>query len=463
MALKPLSALSQARQIVADVTQIGTEHSVNQDAAWTMVESAEGRLVACAAVFDGHGIMGEVASAEAAADLSNKIRGAASRSEWFDDPEAELVRLMKSLHDAVLQAHAPERLNVPYVHEHGRYELRYELSDDRNSFVVRGGGGGEFCEPIDFGCTATVGILVHDGQKQRVVCGNLGDSPAVLYGKTADGDRFSTELSELHAASEKAEQQRVLEVLGDSDTLSVNFDRKYLNCVAGPLQGHSIEPTRGLGHPVWGELGFSHEPHIRLLDVAQEGLAVLVVMSDGISDVLNNHEIEHAVLEVVQADEGSSDSDPASRVASRLVEQAVAAVDGGCHDDATAAVILLHVASSALRSVAQPAAAHSERLSGESQREPASGVPSSTAPAPAAAVSEDVPASQTSKPASPASQRPSRSQGPQARSSSSRLQKAPAAQSRANKPRGSSPQPQKAQPQRPRSRARAPSPLAGVK
>ena len=444
--------------IVANVTQLGTDHALNQDAAWSAVDHAKGRLVACAAVFDGHGVMGEVASAAACAALSTLMRCAASRTEWFEQPENELARLLASLHDAVLQAHAPNKLPVPYAHEHGRYELSYELAEDLTSFVVHGGGGGEFFEPIDFGCTATVGVLLLDGQRRRVVCGNLGDSPAVLCGTTPGGDPYSTELSVLHAASEKPEQQRISMLHWNVDASPVSFDKKYLNCLAGPLEGQSLEPTRGLGHPFWAPLGFSQEPHIRLLDVEQQGLSVLVVMSDGVSDVLSALEIEQVVLEELNAvGGGGENAGPAAenagaqpveqfsarRVASRLVERAVAAVDGGFHDDATAAVILAHAASTALSSAAPPAAA-SSTAEAEANEEDATAAFGRASIAPVVAAVSASPAAAAPRP-------PSRKASP--------------ARSARGKPRASSPQPQKAHSQRPRRArtARAASPHAAQK
>eukprot|EP00966_Prymnesium_polylepis_P042185 979861-Prymnesium_polylepis.1 len=250
---------------------------------------------------------------------------------------------MSDLHGAVLRAHEPDRLPLPYRHETGRYELSYELSDDRSSFVVRGGGGGDFLEPIDFGCTATVALLACDGgAAAHVIVGNLGDSPAVLARETDEAELICTELSERHAASEKAEQERVQALLGDSSVAQIS--RSVLRCVSGPLEGHALEPTRGLGHPVFSRAtngGFSQQPHIRLMDVREcvhDDACALIVMTDGVSDLLGRQ----ALLQVLVDDAAEGAGPPsAQHTARQLVERAVAAVDGGAHDDAAAAVVLV--------------------------------------------------------------------------------------------------------------------------
>ncbi|KAL1519975.1 hypothetical protein AB1Y20_023459 [Prymnesium parvum] len=288
--------------LVASLSRRGIEHTVNQDTALAAVDTSGGRQVAYAAVFDGHGVMGEVAACVARETLGRLMVHAASKDEWFRAPDETIRHLISDLHDAVIRSHQPEEMALPYKHRVRHYELTYDLSEDGRSFLVRGGDGGEFYEPIDFGCTACIAVLLVDGTSQRVVCANLGDSPALLCRETRDGLYDATELSRRHAASEESEQLRLREFLGDSTAASVTSGT--LRGMQGPLEGHALEPTRGLGHPVFSEFGFSQEPHVLSMNVdGADGVHALVVVTDGVSDALTNQEILQCVLSSAAAED----------------------------------------------------------------------------------------------------------------------------------------------------------------
>ena len=105
------------------------------------------------------------------------------------------------------------------------------------------------------------------------------------------------------------------------------------------MRGHGLQPTRGLGHPVFAEFGVSSAPHVVSLNVDDvdgvdgcNGFAI-VALSDGVTDVLT----EQSILDTV------AQSDSAQQAARQLVEEAASLADvstsGSDRDDASASVM----------------------------------------------------------------------------------------------------------------------------
>jgi len=194
----------------------GTHTSMNQDACFAT--SADG--LACGGVFDGHSEHGELAAAAARSSLEvSSSRAAAWQAA---NPLEEMARTFQDLQAAALRCH--------------------------EGVKCRG--------PNDFGCTAVVGVL--DTKARHIILGNVGDSPAYLCAADSSDDLQLFTLSERHHAASEAEQRRVAEECGPSAA----FRDGYLVAACGPLQGHGLQPTRSLGHPILSKHGVSSEPHL---------------------------------------------------------------------------------------------------------------------------------------------------------------------------------------------------------
>ena len=221
------------------------------------------------------------------------------------------------------------------MHEHGygTHVLTYSLASDGSAYESSSssalGGGRSSAHPVDFGCTAAVAVLVC--QSRMLVAGNAGDS-IVLLCSASDYDLGISSLSMKHAADEDDEARRLESTDGTARILD-----GYLQALRGPLRGHSLQPTRGLGHPLWAAYGISAEPHVSTVSISEPidgrmGFA-LVVLSDGVSDLLSTE----AILETV------AETGCARGAARALVDEAVALANvssgGADRDDATSAVV----------------------------------------------------------------------------------------------------------------------------
>ena len=323
----------------AAFTKVGTHTVINQDTAFARHEILAGTArVAVAAVFDGHGLLGEVASQVAAEALPASV---ASETSWTDQPEDAMRRVMSALQKAVIDAHDPGTLPKTYVHQAGEKSTTYTLSADGRAYVcstssAQGMAAGRSA-PVDFGCTAAVAVLVL--QTRTLVIGNVGDSAVLLCSASQTGDELSVSpMSVTHAASEPAEMRRLAITCAAGG--HARLIDGYLQAIRGQLRGHSLQPTRGLGHPVWASYGISCEPHVASVVVSDsvDGVSdrfafAVVVLSDGITDVLD----ETAILDAV------AQAESAEVAACTLVEDAASLADvttgGSDRDDASAAII----------------------------------------------------------------------------------------------------------------------------
>lgn len=307
----------------------GNHTAVNQDTTHAAQVSPK---LAVAATFDGHGALGEVAAASAKEALVAALESD-NASAWTAEPEECMKRLVHVLNEAVLAEHAAEALPATYVHKVGEQSSTFTLNVADNSFAVSGPGPQRASAPVDFGCTCAIAVLVGEA---KLVVGNLGDSPIFLCSASEVDELHVSRLCMRHAADEAGEQERIG---ASACASSVKVSDGYLQALAGPLRGHALQPTRGLGHPVWSEYGVSSEPHVAVVDVSsapdREGFAgfAVAVLSDGVSDVLS----QRTILELV-AEAGSA---PAA--ARTLVAEAAAmsnvTTGGKDRDDASAAVL----------------------------------------------------------------------------------------------------------------------------
>lgn len=314
-------------------TSAGTHSAVNQDAglAGSCTLGGKGGTISYAAVFDGHSAFGEVAATKAREALAAHIT---SDVPWDEQPDLCMHNLMKALNAAVIEAHRPASLPSKHTHASGGARYLYKLNAAGTAFSVsrEGAKGDTRNVPVDFGCTAAVAVLT---PAHKLVVGNLGDSAVLLCSARGGDDLEVSRLSQTHTAATASEVTRIQESCGDS----VKCDGEYIQSLKGPLAGHCLQPTRGLGHPVWAICGVSSEPHVRSMrvdevdyDPERKGFAV-VVLSDGVTDLIADASILDTVAKSVSA----------AAAARELVEEAAAMADassrGRDRDDATAAIL----------------------------------------------------------------------------------------------------------------------------
>lgn len=173
--------------------------------------AADGTQVELLAVFDGHGLLGEVAAQQAVDTLREeapRLDLAAVRA----DPQARLAELFHTLHAAVLQTH--EEPPPLYKYTSGSTTLTFHLDEER------GGNIGPVYvvpdkdyippRPIDYGCTAVLSLVYPDA----VIVANSGDASAIMCLQNVPGNEhrngFTVDVPCVkHTASEPSEIERV--------------------------------------------------------------------------------------------------------------------------------------------------------------------------------------------------------------------------------------------------------------
>lgn len=173
----------------------------------------DGTAVELLAVFDGHGLLGEVA-AQRAVDVLGRQAAALDLAAVRADPEPALGGLFEAMHRAVLETHASPPAEYEYTS--GSTTLTFRLD-------TSGRGGPALGDmyvvpdmdyipprPIDFGCTAVVALVFPDA----VVVANSGDASAIVCSQNVPGcedrDGFRVEVPCVkHTASEPTEIERV--------------------------------------------------------------------------------------------------------------------------------------------------------------------------------------------------------------------------------------------------------------
>ena len=340
---------------VGAASKCGTHTAVNQDACCGIHFADGERAIGLVAVFDGHGALGEFASEAALCALRTAApTNAAMLDHWMEAPHQAMTELMEVCQRAVIDAH--QRDALPPVYEYavgGAAAVKYTLSETGKEFKVCGASGTRQ-EPVDFGCTAAIAVVLRESttSRPRIVYATAGDSVVMVAASDEDGNVGCHMLGEVHNASVEAERRRLKEHETSEGyrSLVVEADGSaYLQAVEGPLRGRCLQPTRGLGHPVFSLYGFSTEPAVSgphelsgsnlsfLSGYGVEAFAVIVV-SDGVSDVIGPETVlEHVV------DAGPGEPGAATRAAKVIINEAGALADlstgGQDRDDASAAVV----------------------------------------------------------------------------------------------------------------------------
>eukprot|EP00047_Mylnosiga_fluctuans_P014887 m.41844 g.41844 ORF g.41844 m.41844 type:complete len:356 (-) comp5691_c0_seq2:2570-3637(-) len=289
-----LAAMAVAGADVAGGTRRGNRHgSVNQDSfIFQKVASSSGAVLHVLGVFDGHGMLGEVASLMARETLKKLchkgplLDGKSLADSFLAEPMPAMTALFSAMQAQVLSAH--EKPPSKYTYQDGSYVWKLHVDDpehprdyvDENQVHVA----------IDFGCTATVVVVLPTG----IVTGNVGDASAFLVTSRGRKPQVTLDgveaLSVLHRPDNPDEQARIRR---DYPGAAL-FEDGYLCPVSSPvLADYQINITRSLGHKHFREIGVSPEPYVAMhyLPCGKDYVITLVLCSDGLTDEITPQRI----------------------------------------------------------------------------------------------------------------------------------------------------------------------------
>ncbi|EDQ88918.1 uncharacterized protein MONBRDRAFT_25622, partial [Monosiga brevicollis MX1] len=316
-------------------SQHGSRHGkLNQDVPFCASFKQNGHRIAIAAVFDGHGLLGEIAAAMAR-DTMTALQPTFAWDSLLTQPEQGMREIFAQLDAAIVAAHDAPPAQYTYIGQSGSLDFRLEAHAipelDPPSGYVCTSRDGVPPRPIDFGCTAVVAVVVDE---THVVVGNAGDAAAfVLLRDQAgheDRDGYSVEaLSVQHTARSKAEQARVHETHPGAAHFTGDG---YLAPLDPTLAQYELQLTRSLGHRLLKRAGVIADPEVRSQTWPVGEVHGVVACSDGITDELSGLDVLDRVLNAGTALE-------ASEVLCQDAQDYC--MDETCIDDATAVVALL--------------------------------------------------------------------------------------------------------------------------
>jgi len=184
-------------------------------------------------------------------------------------------------------------------------------------------------DSIHSGSTCVVVVIIGD----VCICGNVGDSRAVLVRNSSSG-WFPVPLSEDHKPSVEDERARIIErggVIAQQCSSSGLFSGPLRVWLPGQ-QAPGLAMTRSMGDTIASKIGVVGEPELRQVMLTEQD-QVLVLASDGLWEVLSNEEVV-AILK-------RYDSSAADQAAERLMEEAQRRWDGSTVDDTTIVLVWL--------------------------------------------------------------------------------------------------------------------------
>lgn len=264
----------------------------NQD-AYLVVERFAGRPDASLfGVFDGHGSYGH--------DVSKYLK--------------------EHLEDCITRSLKPADMGNP--------ELVIDALKEGFKWVNAGIRKGTV-DSIHSGSTCVVVVIIGD----VCICGNVGDSRAVLVRNSSSG-WFPVPLSEDHKPSVEDERARIIErggVIAQQCSSSGLFSGPLRVWLPGQ-QAPGLAMTRSMGDTIASKIGVVGEPELRQVMLTEQD-QVLVLASDGLWEVLSNEEVV-AILK-------RYDSSAADQAAERLMEEAQRRWDGSTVDDTTIVLVWL--------------------------------------------------------------------------------------------------------------------------
>jgi serine/threonine protein phosphatase PrpC len=274
---------------------------VNQDAAFhTTIEVPGHGKAQVAAVFDGHGLLGEVA-AEVAVKALEGLTSTLAWEEVASAPEAFMTALFEQLNAAVLEAH--DSPPAQYAYTSGSTTLHFELKADADPTL----GAMYICpehdymppRPIDFGCTAVVAVCLGE----TMVVGNAGDAGGLLLRQNQpdceDRDGYAvTFFTGKHTASSEAEQARIDR---DFPNAAIFTPDGYLAPTDPVLSQYEVQLTRSLGHRLLRQAGVAANPDCFATTLDEAQSFALVICSDGVTDELSEGDILDRVTAAADA------------------------------------------------------------------------------------------------------------------------------------------------------------------
>jgi serine/threonine protein phosphatase PrpC len=281
----------------------------------------------CAA-FDGHGLLGEQASATASRTL-DILSQTLKFSNIVTSPKETMEWLFDELHKAVVEDHKSPPENYTYPGRPGSEPLDFKLVEVGGKLgkaYTCTSADGMPPASIDYGTTAAIAVAFDD----TVVVGSLGDAGAVLCHLDEGSQCTGTLLSATHTAKDPAEIARIERDFADKALITHDG---YLAPLDDEMGGYEVQLTRSLGHALLGQFGISSKPEVLSLNLRKERAFGLVLCSDGVTDEFQPRDIAERVHS------GEKDE-----VAKSLCQEAQEyCMDTDKIDDCTAVVILVNL------------------------------------------------------------------------------------------------------------------------
>lgn len=306
---------------------VSTKHcadaGLNQDDLMhERVVGVDGRIHHVAAVFDGHGLLGERASQSAVRKVKEMCKNNEIDFDAFlKDPSTAMSDLFEVLQEVVMAEHEtpPEAYTYPGPHDSTDFTLETDIAGLAQAYMNDRTGP----RPIDFGCTAVVVVITGDS----MVMGNAGDACAILCQACEEYEDEAMLVSRLHTASDQYEIERVHREFPDMAFFTPDGYLAPLDPVMGRYE---VQLTRSLGHKLLREFGIVAKPYTRTFKLVPGRTQAIVLTSDGITDELSPHNIKGRLEQC----------DTAREAAQQLVEDAQEfCMDVDKIDDCTAAVL----------------------------------------------------------------------------------------------------------------------------
>lgn len=259
----------------------------NQDAS-LVVEHFAGRPDAyLLGVFDGHGAYGH--------DVSRYIK---------EHLEECIMRTLKST-------------------DLGNPELVIDAIKDGFKSVSTGIRRGTI-DSIHSGSTCVIVVIIGD----VCICGNVGDSRAVLVRNNGSKGWFPVPLSEDHKPSVEDERARIIErggVIAQQCSSSGVYSGPLRVWLPGQ-QAPGLAMTRSMGDSLATKIGVTSDPEMRQIMLTDQDQAI-VLASDGLWEVLSNEEVVRILSDWERFG--------ADQTVERLMEEAQRRWDGNTVDDTT--------------------------------------------------------------------------------------------------------------------------------
>lgn len=314
-------------------TYVSTDGDMNQDVPFSYHGKINDKEVSVIAVFDGHGLLGEIAAQVACDALDYACKNNSLPVEQLHgDPTTAMSSIFEDLNCKVIAAH--DKPPETYVYVSGTTELNFELIKDASSDL----GDMYICpeheymapRPIDFGCTAVIAIIYCG----MIIIGNAGDADAIVLQRNCSDDDdardgfLAKSYTSKHTASTQSEIERVEH---DFPGAAIFTPDGYIAPTDPSLSQYELQLTRSLGHKLLRSAGLISTPEVQTIVLDRNTAYGIVVCSDGVTDELQPHDILDRVVQSCNADEA----------ATQLCQDAQQyCMDENKIDDATAVVLL---------------------------------------------------------------------------------------------------------------------------